>query len=427
MFLHSPQSTDLLLICAMFDFAIFIAHSLLLLPLFSMHFLVSHIKRFNYLNVLLKMNRVIYLASSNPVTGTGGASKVISAYYDFFSRLNHVNTNFYQYDIKPVIFHDCSFNIRIFRYLPALKTLFLPLALFNSFRQGQKKSLRPILWWHSFGILDIFILTIIRTLTLKNFVFVIVTLHNPVFFDNLKAMRSKIYFAFVRMSGGRLHFLNNSYKEKLSSGILPCNIIESSYISVNPLPNSILQTTYEQLSSSSIPAKRPRSHIFAMCQLIPGKQIDHLLHAFSLLPSNWTLSIAGKGSELENLIDLSCRLDISCRVNFMGFLDDEQKTIAFSKSSIFCVPSISDTQSIVNIEAIAHGVPLALYPYAPFLDLYEKYPSIYFSKDFTIQSLAQSIISAEACSLINLKESQQQLISDFGDSSIVKNFSDSVF
>jgi glycosyltransferase involved in cell wall biosynthesis len=375
------------------------------------------------------MIRTVFLASSNPVTGTGGASKVISAYYDFIARLNENPNNRVKYVVKPVIFHDCAFSYVWMRYIPAITSFLLPFRLWHAFANRKRDTIKPILWWHSFGIIDIIILSILCIFIPARTSLVVVTLHNPFFLDTPHSLLSKVYMYFVILSKAKIHYLNSSYILDISPNAQVSHTCpHPSYISINPLPNNLLKLINQHLSSpvSGKLHKHPK-HIFTMCQLVSGKQVDHLLNAFALLPSDWTLSIAGKGSECDNLLKLCARLNVLDRTNFLGFIGDAEKEFIFSRSSVFCVPSISDTQSLVNIEAIAHGLPLALYPYKPFINLYSKYPSVYFSSSFSPASLAECLVEADGCPQYKLLDSQSRVLSDFGDNAILQNFGPDIF
>jgi glycosyltransferase involved in cell wall biosynthesis len=372
------------------------------------------------------MIRTVFLASSNPVTGTGGASRVISAYYNFFSRLNASLVSDSRYDVRPIVFHDCAFNPGLRRYIPAIKTFVLPFRLLSASLRREYNAHKPILWWHSFGVVDVFILALVSLLVPARIAHIVATLHNPTFFDQPNSIRSKIYFFLVSLSKAKIHYLNSTYINPRLLVSPSRHQLLPSYISVNPLPDTLLDLLGSHVFSNSTSVK-PYRHIFAMCQLIPGKQVDHLIRAFAFLNSDWSLSIAGQGSEQEKLIDLCSQLNISDRVEFLGFIGDTQKNTIFSRSSVFCVPSISDTQSIVNIEAIAHGLPLVLYPYGPFLALYSKCPSVFFAASFSPSALAASIQKAEICTSGDLKRSQMQILSDFGDEAIVDNFGRDLF
>ena len=372
------------------------------------------------------MIRTVFLASSNPVTGTGGASRVIFAYYNFFSRLNASLDSASQYDVRPIVFHDCAFNPGLRRYIPAIKSLALPFRLLSASLHRQQNTHKPILWWHSFGVVDMSILALVSLLIPDRIAHIVATLHNPTFFDHSDSIRSRIYFFLVSLSKAKIHYLNSTYIDPKLLVSPSRHKLLPSYISVNPLPDILLDLLDARVSYNSTSVK-PCKHIFAMCQLIPGKQVDHLIRAFASLNSDWSLSIAGQGSEQEKLIDLCSQLNISDRVEFLGFIGDTQKNMIFSRSSVFCVPSVSDTQSIVNIEAIAHGLPLVLYPYGPFLALYSKCPSVFFASSFSPFALAASIRKAEICTSGDLKRSQMQILSDFGDEAIVDNFGRDLF
>ena len=97
--------------------------------------------------------------------------------------------------------------------------------------------------------------------------------------------------------------------------------------------------------------------------LVPYKGPDILLKAFKIVQkefSNVKLIFAGRGPMLDELYDLSKRLDLEDDITFAGFVDEEQKPLYFKSSDIFCLPSTTMAESfgIVNLEAMASGIPI---------------------------------------------------------------------
>lgn len=99
--------------------------------------------------------------------------------------------------------------------------------------------------------------------------------------------------------------------------------------------------------------------------LEPKYGVDVLLRAFAqVLPQlsglDARLEIYGGGSERQALEQLANQLDIAPRVRFCGAVPHEQVPKILRKLDIFCVPSVSDSESfgVAAVEALACGVPV---------------------------------------------------------------------
>src|SRR5699024_9030056 len=90
------------------------------------------------------------------------------------------------------------------------------------------------------------------------------------------------------------------------------------------------------------------------------KQIDVLLKAVQLLPAELhaKLQIVGGGDQLKNLEQLARTLGIADRVEFTGYVADEDLRRSYTRASVFAIPSVAELQSIATMEAMASGLPI---------------------------------------------------------------------
>lgn len=91
--------------------------------------------------------------------------------------------------------------------------------------------------------------------------------------------------------------------------------------------------------------------------------IDVLLKAFSIFIKrnkgiNAELKIAGKGSQLENLISLTRKLGIENNVEFCGFLSESEMVKFIQNLDLAVFPSYSESFGVSAIEAQACGIPV---------------------------------------------------------------------
>jgi glycosyltransferase involved in cell wall biosynthesis len=70
------------------------------------------------------------------------------------------------------------------------------------------------------------------------------------------------------------------------------------------------------------------------------------------------LVICGSGREKENVEALVGKLGISENVTFTGFLSHDEFPDIYSLADVFAMPSESELQSIVTLEALASGLPV---------------------------------------------------------------------
>lgn len=68
--------------------------------------------------------------------------------------------------------------------------------------------------------------------------------------------------------------------------------------------------------------------------------------------------ICGSGREKENIEMLVRKLGVTENVTFTGFLSNEEFPDIYSIADIFAIPSESELQSIVTMEALASGLPV---------------------------------------------------------------------
>ncbi|WP_434317457.1 glycosyltransferase [Leifsonia sp. P73] len=105
---------------------------------------------------------------------------------------------------------------------------------------------------------------------------------------------------------------------------------------------------------------RTGNRILFVGRVTGEKQIDVLLNAIKLLPDSLDaqLEIVGGGDQLRNLQSLAESLGIAGRVKFLGYVTDEELRKAYTRATVFAMPSIAELQSIATMEAMASGLPV---------------------------------------------------------------------
>ncbi len=101
-------------------------------------------------------------------------------------------------------------------------------------------------------------------------------------------------------------------------------------------------------------AERPRDLVF-LGRLVSEKGVDVLLHALTRLPGV-SLTIIGLGPEMTSLQELTKKLGLRERVNFVGAKRDAELVASLQQHKILVVPSRYDEPfGVVALEGIACG------------------------------------------------------------------------
>jgi glycosyltransferase involved in cell wall biosynthesis len=105
---------------------------------------------------------------------------------------------------------------------------------------------------------------------------------------------------------------------------------------------------------------RTANRILFVGRVTGEKQIDVLLRAVKRLPASLDaqLEIVGGGDQLKNLQSMAETMGIADRVNFLGYVSDEELRAAYTRATVFAMPSIAELQSIATMEAMASALPV---------------------------------------------------------------------
>ena len=135
-----------------------------------------------------------------------------------------------------------------------------------------------------------------------------------------------------------------------------------------------------------------------MCVLRPGKGVEVAIKTLTHLPEKYHLRIAGIGSDLSFLKKLSVSLNLSHRIEFVGWVSDSDKNSFFNSIHLFLNCSTYDTQCLTIMESISYATPVISVPNLVFLEMYPISSSFMYSSGFTPSDLA-SILQNSFCQL----------------------------
>jgi glycosyltransferase involved in cell wall biosynthesis len=111
------------------------------------------------------------------------------------------------------------------------------------------------------------------------------------------------------------------------------------------------------------PARRrepPRPTLLFLGEVARHKGVLELAHAFARLTAQFPqlqLVYGGTGSALQEVRDLTAKLELGARVGFTGWLEAERKRAAFAEATIFVLPSYVEGMPMALLEAMSWGLP----------------------------------------------------------------------
>ncbi|EOX4280277.1 glycosyltransferase family 4 protein [Vibrio cholerae] len=128
---------------------------------------------------------------------------------------------------------------------------------------------------------------------------------------------------------------------------------------IKVIPNSIKDEWF----CEPLPLESRGSYLFSVAGEAPSKNVITLLKSFSLaidsIASDIKLVIAGiKVSQQAPFVTLSKELGIESRVEFLGFLSDEELQQRYREAKVFVFASLFEGFGIPLLEAMASGTPV---------------------------------------------------------------------
>lgn len=162
-------------------------------------------------------------------------------------------------------------------------------------------------------------------------------------------------------------------------------------------------------------APRTENRILFVGRVTGEKQIDVLLQAAAVLSPSLraNVEIVGGGDQKRNLEHLADTLGIRDRVTFTGYVTDEELRAAYSRATVFAMPSVAELQSIATMEAMASGLPIVAANAMALPHLVHDQRNGYLFKPGDAQDLAdklRTVLTASPDDLESLKRESLKLI-----------------
>lgn len=136
--------------------------------------------------------------------------------------------------------------------------------------------------------------------------------------------------------------------------------------------------------------------VLAIGRFARGKNFHLLIEAFGALTSRARLKIAGDGPEYESLMALAKSSASRDRIEFLGWVDGENKSSLYGSSDLFVLPSGNDSFGMVYIESLSHGCPVVIGPNPAVVSALDGLDGVFIAKDFSVSSIAAAIDDALA-------------------------------
>lgn len=107
------------------------------------------------------------------------------------------------------------------------------------------------------------------------------------------------------------------------------------------------------------PAKKPVTKPIILCTSRFGqrKGVEYLIQALAMIPEA-KLILVGAGTLEPKLKQLVKQLHLAKRVKFLGMVNHSHLASIYRRAKLFCLPSLSESQSNSLLEALASGLPV---------------------------------------------------------------------
>lgn len=99
-------------------------------------------------------------------------------------------------------------------------------------------------------------------------------------------------------------------------------------------------------------------YILSVGRLDKSKRIDLLIRALPYCDKHIRVKIAGRGPEMEPLKELAAKLKVAERVDFLGFVPDEDVIRLYAGALGVCYPPIDEDYGYVTLEAFLSKKPI---------------------------------------------------------------------
>ena len=189
---------------------------------------------------------------------------------------------------------------------------------------------------------------------------------------------------------------------------------------ITPLPTGINLAPYRAADSQTVRQKRgwgDDTVLISIGRLAKEKNWDTLIRAVAKVMQtrdSLRLVLIGEGDERKSLQKLARDLGVSDKVEFTGIVPYEEVPAHLKAANLFCFASVTETQGLVTMEAMAADLPVVAVEATGTNDAVEAGRDGILTEnnvDALAQGLAQVIDNQEL--MVQLKEAAQRRAADF--------------
>lgn len=309
---------------------------------------------------------LIYVVGTHSTETQGGISSALKAFEEGFNNLNQ--------SFKRINTHNDHGNRLVYFFTAWVKLMCHSITHLRS---------RRVYWLHCgpwFSMLRKFIIALSARLLGGE---VVIHFHSPTLYKYTESKWGMLLIKCFLMPANKIVVVT-PWWEKL---LLKKGIKKKILVVANPLSYKLFNFAKQNSSY-----KKPMGDVVklvSMARLIEGKGIELTIKTVALLP-NVHLKIIGDGPLKHQLKQLTENLNIQSRVEFLGWLDEEEKSSALIDSDIFCLPSIYDSFGVVFIEAMSLNLPIVAFNNGPVADIVKPHVGIVINK-YDVEHLKRGI------------------------------------
>ena len=170
---------------------------------------------------------------------------------------------------------------------------------------------------------------------------------------------------FKRLSLAKAGVLTSQSAEEAS-------VVELFGVMPRVMPNPVDTKYYSPLPGKLLNSSEVKTVLTVARLTERQKRTSDLIEAMKYLDPTWRLKIAGDGPDRAMLEERVRSLDLSSRVEFLGFVRSKEVVRElYRNSDVFCLPSAKEGLAMVALEAMSTGLPVVLTPAPAFKALIE--------------------------------------------------------
>jgi len=163
---------------------------------------------------------------------------------------------------------------------------------------------------------------------------------------------------------------------------------------IEVIPTGIKSGNY--LKTKNLGSRIKILHVGRLCK---ERSVDEIIKAFNKLTEtlDCELTIVSKGPAEKELKNLAKKLKIESKVNFAGYVAEEEKIRLYNTADLFVTASTTDTQGLVALEAMASGIPVIAANAGGSMDYIQNDHNGLMFEPHNIDDLADKMLSILSC------------------------------